>query len=356
MPKKVFTAGSVLRAADVNEYLTTSRNVILNADFSINQRGFTSTTTSTAYGHDRWQLFASSGATYSTQAFTPGAAPVEGYEAANYARIVTSGQSGTGVFSILTQAIEDVRTLAGETAVVSFWAKAASGTPSVSVDVQQSFGSGGSPSSAVFATGGKVQINTTWQRYSITVDVPSISGKTIGTTANTSFLRVYLWVSAGTDFAARTDSLDIQSGTFDLWGVQVEEGSTATPFSRATPTIQSELAACQRYYVRMKSTNNSYTHFGQAVGLSTTQAVMPYYPAVAMREGATVTAQLTNTVGIGSHFGAALTAVSSVAIYSYDPNVITFELNTASGLAAGTRYVVLALNNTTASLAISAEF
>jgi hypothetical protein len=40
----------------------------------------------------------------------------------------------------------------------------------------------------------------------------------------------------------------IASNVIDVWGVQLEVGSVATPFSRAGGTIQGELAACQRYY------------------------------------------------------------------------------------------------------------
>jgi hypothetical protein len=249
MPKKVFTAGSVLRAADVNEYLTTSRNVILNADFAINQRVFTSTTVNTAYGHDRWSLETGSGtSTYSTQAFTPGAAPVAGYEASNFARIVTSGQTGTVAYSLLQQHVEDVRTFAGQTVTVSFWAKAGSGTPKIAVSLDQRFGSGGSPSAIVTTPVGTATLSTVWARYSVSVDLPDLTGKTIGTTANTSSLLLRLWVSGSAALDPAAQGIGIQNNTFDIWGIQLEEGSTATPFSRATPTIQSELAACQRYY------------------------------------------------------------------------------------------------------------
>jgi len=226
------------------------KNKIINGDFAINQRNFTSGSSGDPYGLDRWRMQSSSGCTYSAQTFTPGTAPVAGYEAINFARMLTTGQSGTSVYSILTQYIEDVRTFANQTITISFWAKSASGIPKIAIELEQAFGAGGSPSSPVGVYAGQVTLSTSWTRYSVTVAVPSISGKTIGTTANTSNLGLNLWVSAGTDFNTRSGSLGIQSNTFDIWGVQMEAGSVATAFQTATGTIQGELAACQRYYFR----------------------------------------------------------------------------------------------------------
>jgi len=233
-------------------YGQAGKNKIINGDFTINQRSFTSTTTNAATGFDRFEMTAVDGTTtYSAQTFTPGAAPVAGYEAKNYARLVSTGQTATSAISRLHQRIEDVRTFAGQTVTISFWAQAGTGTPKIAIEMAQNFGSGGSPSAAVNTYAGQVTLSTSFARYSVTVAIPSISGKTIGTTANTSYLQTSLWVSAGSDYNARTGSLGIQSNTFNIWGVQVEYGSTATPFQTTSGgSIQDELAMCQRYYQR----------------------------------------------------------------------------------------------------------
>jgi hypothetical protein len=236
------------------------KNKIINGDFAINQRAFTTNTTSGTYGHDRWLFNYSTGTvTYTNQTFTAGSAPVAGYEGTQFAQIVTSGQSATSANTLFDQRIEDVRTFAGQTATVSFWAKAGSGTPSIAVEIGQNFGTGGSPSADVNTYAGKTAITTSWARYSITVAIPSISGKTVGTNPNSSFLNSRFWLSAGTDFNARTGSLGVQNATIQIWGVQLEYGSKATPFETATGTIQGELAACQRYYVRFGDTTSNAT-------------------------------------------------------------------------------------------------
>jgi hypothetical protein len=79
----------------------------------------------------------------------------------------------------------------------------------------------------------------------VTVNLPSISGKTLGTNL-TDHLGVFFWFDAGSDYNTRTDSLGNQSGTFDIAQVQLEQGSVATTFEPRT--YGEELALCQRYY------------------------------------------------------------------------------------------------------------
>ena len=54
------------------------------------------------------------------------------------------------------------------------------------------------------------------------------------------------WVSAGANYNSSTGSLGIQNNTFDFWGVQGEEGYSASAFKQKS--LAEELRACQRYY------------------------------------------------------------------------------------------------------------
>jgi hypothetical protein len=227
------------------------KNKIINGDFAINQRGFTSNTTTNTYNFDRWrQNNAGTTGTFTTtpQTFTPGTAPIAGYEGSTFLQGITAAGASTNTLAIISQPIEDVRTFAGQTATISFFAQASTGSPKIGMEIAQNFGSGGSPSTQVLTSISAITISTSWARYSVTVSVPSISGKTIGTTANTSSLAVNFWLSAGSDFNARASSIGLQNNTFQMWGVQVESGSTATAFQTASGSIGGELALCQRYY------------------------------------------------------------------------------------------------------------
>jgi hypothetical protein len=323
------------------------KNKIINGDFEINQRSFSSTTTDNAFGFDRWLMQASSGCTYSAQTFTAGTAPVAGYEGTNFARLLTTGQSATTTYSLLIQRIENVRTFAGQTVTVSFWAKANSGTPKIAVELQQNFGSGGSSNVNTYA--GQTTLSTSWARYSVTIANPSISGKTIGAS---NFLALQLWTSAGSDYNSRTGSLGIQSNTFDIWGVQVEAGSVATAFQTATGTIQGELAACQRYYWR-SSTTNLYGSFATGLGQSATVGDFMVPLSVPMRVVPTSVDFSTLQVNTGAN----AYAVSALVINTNMATTTTGAVTTtnATGLNAGQFYLLRGANSASAYVGFSAE-
>jgi hypothetical protein len=188
---------------------------------------------------------------------------VAGYEGQFFLRFAYTLAAGNGG-QFITQKIENVQTLAGQTATISFWAKAGSAISMDNAVIRQNFGSGGS--TTVQTTVGAASLTTSWQRFSFTVSIPSISGKTIGTN---SFLELRLFMPA-------------TSSTTDIWGVQVEAGSTATPFQTATGTIQGELAACQRYYYR-NTTTEADAQFATGIATSTSQVDFMVAFPVSMR-------------------------------------------------------------------------
>jgi hypothetical protein len=331
------------------------KNKIINGDFAINQRGFTSTTTNDSFIFDRYYTRNVDGTvTFSAETFTLGTAPVSGYESKSYARIVTTGQTLSTARASLNQRMESVRTFAGQTITVSFWAKSASGTPSICAEMVQNFGTGGSPSSAVTAilsSPANKAISTTWARYSFTINVPSISGKTLGSN-NNDYFELLIWVSAGSDFNARTGTLGIQSNTFDIWGVQVEAGSVATAFQTATGTLQGELAACQRYYFRT-SNDSSFSRFAMGSCESTTAGVVQFVLPVQMRVAPTAV-EFSNlrTTDLANDYG----APSSVTINTFlnTRNLAVFNVADTGWTAYRPLYLE-ANNNAAAHLAVTAE-
>jgi hypothetical protein len=353
------TSGAVTVSFDQANFgggqFAAGKNKIINGDFNVNQRAFTSSTSSGTFGFDRFSSIMVDGTvTYSAQTFTTGAAPVAGYEGKNFARIVTTGQTLATARANLTQGIEDVRALAGQTATVSFWAKAATGTPKIAIELNQSFGTGGSPSAGVQTYAGQVTLSTSWARYSVTIAIPSISGKTIGTNSD-SALQLNLFVSAGSNLNARTGSLGIQSNTFDIWGVQAEAGSVATPFQTATGTLQGELAACQRYYYRATIAVTP-SRLGVGMVSATTNADLTIFYPVPMRTSPTALEQN----GTATDYSV-ITSGNTITICNAVPNfgnATTTQAQTnfpvASGLVAGQACLGRPVN-TNAYLGWSAE-
>jgi hypothetical protein len=258
------------------------RNRIINGNFDIWQRG--TSFTGSEYGADRWAS-GRVGTTHTAtrEPFEPGQTDVPN-NPAYYIRTVVSSVAGASNYDHLAQLVEGVRTFAGQQVSVSFWAKVDS-TKNISVELIQSFGSGSnSPSSPVNAIGvTKVSIGTTWQKVTVTANVPSISGKTIGDGPGNDYLGLFIWFDAGSDFNSRTDSLGQQSGTFEIAQVQLEPGSVATPFERRP--IGAELALCHRYARWVPFTMFGYTAAG---GTVTNQILFSAEMRVAPNAGANV--------------------------------------------------------------------
>jgi hypothetical protein len=144
---------------------------------------------------------------------------------------ITAGNIGCS----MEQRIENVGSISGQDVVVSFWAKADSGID-LEVVASQNYGSGGS--STVETSMGTVTLTTFWVRYSKTVTLPSVTGKTIG--ASDYLALKFQLPGSGID-------------TISIWGAQLEAGTVATTFKlKGAGPKSSELALCRRYYFRIQ--------------------------------------------------------------------------------------------------------
>lgn len=200
------------------------KNKIINGDFNVQLRS----STVNNYTIDRW--ISNGGGGHSRQFFTLGQTAVPGEPTCFYRH----NQTANALNVCVTQLIESVRTLAGQQAVLSFWAK---GDKNLTVTpvLRQHFGTGGTPSANVdisSATTPTIAITTSWQRFEIPFAVPSLAGKTIGV--------------SGTDHLAVRFNLPVTFFQFDIARVQLEAGSSATDFEDRDPGT--EAALCLRYY------------------------------------------------------------------------------------------------------------
>jgi hypothetical protein len=296
------------------------KNKIINGDFGVWQRGTSFSNPGNGdYTTDRFKIsYNGTGATrtVSQQTFTPGTAPVAGYEGQYFYRVAqtVAGTSQTFLTPVI-QRIENVQTLAGQTATLSFWAKAGANI-SISGGLVQNFGSGGS--SSVNTSVGTHNLTTSWQRFTATVSIPSISGKTIGTSA---FLELYF--DSGSPTAVQT---------LDFWGFQLEASNTATAFQTATGTIQGELAACQRYLPAIQASASDIA-VGQCYATTATLISIPF-PVTARVAPTGVTV---NSAGNFRLRGATSTTITCTSLLFSTASTQSASLdgNVASGLVAG---------------------
>lgn len=288
--KANYATGDVLTAANMNQVgdnlndlyagntggiaKAAGKNVLLNSDFSVWQRG-TSFTAASGYVADRWYYARYGGATgvTITRQVTNDTTNLPNIQ---YCMRVQrdSGNTGTGAPQI-AQSLESINSIpyAGKQVTLSFYARAGANFSAASSALtaqvisgtgtdQNNLGAGYTGSATPVA--GTATLTTTWQRFSYT--------GTIAATA-TEFCVYFNYQPVGT---ASTNDY------FEVTGVQIEQNATATPFARNASTYQAELAACQRYYYRL-TTASTYSFISSGGASTTTQAIFYVPTPVTMR-------------------------------------------------------------------------
>ena len=312
------------------------KNSVINGAFDYWQRGTTFTNPANdTYTADRWIAFhdgTSASRTVSQQALAP--ATITNFDSRYFLRYAVSAAGSSNTYQRLGTKIENVQNLTG-TVTVSFWAKA-DASRSVGFQFDQYYGSGGSSATVGLSLSGMASVTTSWQRFSATGTLASISGKTIG---DSSYVYAY--------FAFPPNS----TLTVDIAGVQIEQGSVATGFTRAAGTLQGELAACQRYYYRQTADGDAYQNFGFGMVTNTTTAarIQISNPVTMRSKPSSIDFASLRTTDYAGGFAVSALTFGETGIYTTWLTVT---------MAAGTafRSVALSANNTTAAyVGINAE-
>ena len=317
-------------------------NAIINGGMDVWQRGTSFTGTTTAYGADRFRAYRNTtGSTFSRQTSS-----LTGIQYC-YRLQRDSGTTATnGVSTFYTAESADAYRFAGQTVTLSFYARAGANFSAASsaLNVNMQTGTGtdqayGSFTGAVNAVSTTQVITTSWVRYSFNA--------TFGSSVSQFALDIG-FTPVGTAGA---------NDYFDITGVQLEVGSVATTFKRAGGgSIQGELAACQRYYVRYLGTSNNFAFFGSGTNKDTTNAYITVSLPVEMRVKPTSVDTATAS-DYRLQYGATGFTLTTLALGTVGDGTKTGSLyaGVASGLTTSGFVQLLGNNNSTAYVGFSAE-
>jgi hypothetical protein len=312
------------------------KNAIINGAFDIWQRATSGTiSTGTYVAADRFNTYrAVAGSTFSRQT-----ASLTGFQ---YSGRIARDSGNTSTSNIaVSQSIESINSIpyAGQTIVLSFWAKAGANYSATSNILRVRFLSSTSTDANILVAGGTTVIDqnatltTSWQRFSYSAAVGS-NAITVGT--------IFSYDPTGTAGAA---------DNFEVTGVEVQLGSVATAFTRAGGNIAGELQACQRYYyLHAFGTSGSICNF--LYFNSTTATAILNFP-VQMRVAPTLSAT-TGTSYYAIETGSNLDYVNSLTLAKTTTTATQlYNASEAAGTVglSGIGYT----NNSSASLAFNAE-
>jgi len=271
--------------ATINSYTPTEsnmagRNRIINGDMRIDQRNagaaVTAVNTGYTYSVDRFAVYGSVSSKFTAQQNAGSVTPPAGYT--NYLGITSSSAYSvpSGELYILRHGIEGLNiadlgwgTVNAKPVTLSFWVRS-SLTGTFGGSLRNSAADRSYPFNYTISSA------NTWEQKSVT-----IAGETTGTWLTNNGLGIFLffglgagstwsgtagaWASA--DYRSATGATSVvgtNGATFYITGVQLEEGSVATPFERRQ--YGQELALCQRYFYKV----GDYIGGNQTLGIGWT--------------------------------------------------------------------------------------
>jgi len=238
------------------------RNRLINSDMRIDQRnaGASYTNSNQAlYGLDRWKSFGVTDAVLTIQQNTNAPSGFSNSQSVTVTTSTTANDGGGLSQSIEGNNVFDLAwgTSSGVAVTASFWVRASViGTYNIYLRYF------GSTATYYYVATYTVNVANTWEQKTINIEAPPVGAGAFTAALNTAYLEFRpVFSSSGntTTVAANTwstsnasktagcvDFVSNSGATFYITGVQLEEGSVATPFEHRM--YGQELALCQRYY------------------------------------------------------------------------------------------------------------
>ena len=327
------------------------KNLIINGNMNIAQRAtsVTGITTGNIYRTvDRWRSDVVTSGTW-TQTQDTDVPLGQGFAASLKMDCTTADTSvGANDRILIGTRFEgfNVQTLAKGTSAaksitLSFWVKS-NKTGTYIVELFDS------PNARQISKSYTISVADTWEKKTVTY-----AGDTSGVFANSSSLTllVQFWFAAGstytsgtlnTSWTANTNAnravgqvnlADSTSNYVNITGVQLEVGTTATPFENLH--YGQQLALSQRYYYKWNTTSsNNWVAWAMAANTTNMYGHVPF-PTTMRSNPSSI-----EYSGLGWWLGGAVTAFSAVAIAESGTDSCTMNF-TSTGLTAQKMYAVL---------------
>jgi len=275
--------------------LQDTRNVLINGEFNLWQRGTVAEAGFVGYGGiqnfhhaDRWKLYGQSSRTgkgstlpdvqasrvnfdlgdpvgtvnkskYYLNLYVGNTADLSGTSTVIDDSEPLSGfcgGTGAGNFIGIFQDIEDVRTLSGKSAILSYWAKSDIINQRIGAKLKQCFAGGTVDFDIQGYTGAGHTLDNTWRQYKTEFNVPSVANQTIGTSGDDALqLGIYVHFCTGHGVGAASPALGLTfefgnaagaSGNVSIAQVQLEQGTNATEFDKRSKA--EEIMDCYRFF------------------------------------------------------------------------------------------------------------
>jgi len=325
----------------------TFRNRIINGACVIDQRNAgASVTPNNSYTLDRWQAQNSQTSKYTVQQNAGSVTPPTGF---SYYLGVTSSSAYTvltGDYFMLVQSIEGYNfsdmawgTSSAATVTLSFWVRSS---------LTGTFGGSlrNSASSRSYPFSYTISAANTWEQKSITI-TGDTTGTWIGAT-NGIGVNVFFGLGVGATFSGTAGSwsannyvsatgatsvVGTSGATFYITGVQLEAGTTASPFEYRQ--YGTELQLCQRYYQILQG---NQAVLGAGMMNSTTAIEAVYMGGVPMRAAPTVacSSSASNALQIrGNNSTSDVTGSTfSASWIASPPQAVSFRFNATANVAS----------------------